>query len=54
MSREKLQPVSKEWFETMKQRLEADGYKVKNRWRKGTVAIHLEEIVLSDEVQPNE
>lgn len=53
MSKEKLQPVSKEWFETMKQRLEANGYKVKNKWRKGTVVLHLEPIVLSEE-QPHE
>lgn len=45
-SKEKLKPVSKEWFEMMKKRLEANGYKVKNKWRKGTTTIHLEDIVL--------
>jgi hypothetical protein len=46
--REKLEPVTEEWFEGMKKQLEDNGYKVKNKWRKGTVAIHLEEIVLSE------
>lgn len=47
MSREKLEPMSKERFDELKTALEAKGYKVKNRWRKGTTSLHLEDIVLS-------
>ena len=45
---EKLEPVSKEWFDDMKARLEAKGFKVKNKWRKGTTQIHLEDLVLDE------
>lgn len=46
MSREKLEPITKEWYDTMKARLEANGYTVKNKWRKGTTSIHLGDIEL--------
>lgn len=45
---EKLEPVTKEWFDDMKARLEAKGFKVKNKWRKGTTQIHLEDLVLDE------
>lgn len=45
---EKLEPVTKEWFEEMKARLEAKGYTVINKWRKGTTTIKLGDIVLSE------
>lgn len=46
--REKLEPVTKEWFDGMKARLEARGFVVTNKWRKGTTSLHLKEIVLSE------
>lgn len=46
--KEKLEPVTKEWFEQMKTRLEASGYVVTNKWRKGTTSLHLKEIVLDE------
>lgn len=41
MSKEKLEPITKEWYDQMKARLEAAGYGVKNKWRKGTVQLHI-------------
>lgn len=46
---ENLEPVTKEWFDAMKTSLEAKGFRVKNKWRKGTTSIYLEDIVLSEE-----
>ena len=45
---EKLEPVTKEWFEEMKARLEANGFKVVNKWRKGTTSVKLGDLVLDE------
>ena len=47
--REIIEPMSKEYFDEMKARVEAAGYTVVNKWRKGTKTIKLGDIVLSEE-----
>ena len=46
--KEKLEPITKEWYEEKKALLEANGYTVTNKWRKGTTTLHLSPIVLSE------
>lgn len=52
MATEKLTPFTKERFEALKKAYEDAGYKILNKWRKGTTVLKLGDIILSQVQDP--